>query len=134
MTIYSIDPPWESSCEGGRETVRVIAYNDDDEEFIALYDNGQPFGLRAMGFTPPPPIPAAARKPQAGEVWWCDGEAVLFMEPAEPGVHCRIFRPLFGVLKHELVHRGDLERPATPEEAEPFRPLLEGLKRSLGED
>ena len=80
-----------------------------------------------------PPIPAAARKPRVGEVWMVDlGGA----EHAPRLVAANMDDAFFAIscLGHfKRRQASDFARPATPEEAEPFRDLLDGLKRSLGE-
>lgn len=133
MTIHYMDGgPFETILSTRVKPVRVIAYDSRFDRFIASYTgDGQAFEAPSHYFYPPPPKPAAARKPRVGEVWRYKDGTDYFLA-AEDIDGC-----LLGVMADLSSSRwfgpGDLIRPATPEESAPFRQLLDGLKRSLGE-
>lgn len=127
MTIYTFPQPFETALYG--DAGHAVAYRNGGVLFVRF--SGSTTWAAPEYFTPPPPIPAAARKPKVGEVWIVGGEAVLLASWSERISHWRVWFPGHGI--HSLVQPGEFTRPATPEEAEPFRPLLEGLKASLGE-
>jgi hypothetical protein len=79
-----------------------------------------------------PPIPAAARKPRVGEVWVTKGGYVTLLTAHNVALR---YWDTFSVGENGnfRVDPTRLVRPATPEEAEPFRPFMEVLMRSLGE-
>lgn len=133
MTLHYMDGgPFETKAVNSGGAYAVLCYELNTSTFLAVRPTGETFWGTAACFDPPPPIPAAARKPKVGEVWIVGDEAVLLVRWApERGNWLTSGKnvetgPVY-------LHPNRLDRPATPEEAEPFRPLLEGLKRSLGE-
>lgn len=125
MTIYAFPKPFECSCHGDKGV--VVAYENGTFLFVGV--TGFPKWAPPERLCPPPPVPAAARKPKVGEVWVSFGEPVLLASWKDG-----IWRIVFpGHAGSALVSPDNLTRPATPEEAEPFRPLLDGLMASLGE-
>jgi len=128
--IYLMDEPFECFRHGRRG--HVVAYRGNGT-FLFVRANGSTTWSAADWLTPPPPIPAAARKPKMGEVWMCDGVPLLLVRWApERGNWLTSGKDV--ETGPVYLHPNRLARPATPEEAEPFRPLLEGLKASLGEE
>lgn len=131
MEIYYMDGgPFETGGVNSGKGIKVLGYDPGTSTFLALRLTGETFWGSAANFDPPPPIPAAARKPQIGEVWMIRLDVPVL-------IACEDRRgSLLGVyLAGESCWRCREEflRPATPAEAEPFRPIFEGLKRSLGE-
>lgn len=137
MTIYTLPEPFKTRHDRHGVDLFVVAYNDKTGRFTYCFDKSVLDGsARAEDLNPPPPIPAAARKPRVGEVWWWSAGqgAVLVLASALPEYRWTIMPPtLCGAMFMSESEAEELTRPATPEEAEPFRPLLDGLKRSLGE-
>lgn len=138
MTIHYMDGgPFEAAHRYWADPVRVIAYNSKNGEFIYVTNgDGHVLSELAHHFDPPPPIPAAARKPKVGEVWMLNGEAMLLVgvrneKTAKPAIFWLVDDSGFPCGPRS-VPVGD-DRPATPEEAELFRELLKNLKRSLAE-
>lgn len=138
MTIHYLDGgPFETKTPSGSLAL-VLGYDDEAKLFVYAYPGDAfPLGFiagkrEACDFDPPPPIPAAARKPQLGEVWMHkNGKALFLFSPdANTAGAWYVMRP---DATHSWCERYELTRPATPEEADPFRPIFEGLKRSLGE-
>lgn len=132
MDFFYLDGgPFETASITGR-VVFVVAYDAARNMFLAAPLDGNPFWNSRVAFDPQPPIPAAARKPQVGEVWiHKDGQPrFLFLPDTNIAGAWFVVSP-DGACRWCEGYK--VYRPATPEEAEPFRPLLEGLKRSLGE-
>ena len=136
MAIHYMDGgPFETATPTGTCAL-VLGYEPETKKFAAiLMEDGRGTGCRFWHrsmFTPPPPIPAAARKPQVGEVWSSQTGKQSFFIVAAEGANDQF---LIVAADGEVCWRSrcNLIRRATPEEAEPFRPILEGLKRSLGE-
>lgn len=130
MELYYVDGgPFETTSLTGRG-VFIVAYDAARNEFLAAPPDGNPFWNSCLAFDPPPPIPAAARKPQVGEVWVFLGERVEVVRLVlGNGAAGWLTTTNAGtIVAYEIARR-----PATPEEAEPYRPMLDGLKRSLGE-
>jgi len=133
MTIYTFPEPFETALYGERGD--VVAYRNGG--FLFVRATGSVTWTAADHLNPPPPIPAAARKPKVGEVWMCDdgdhvaGAAMIIRWCDVRQSFCAV-RAATGL--PAWIFPDYLTRPATPQESEPFRPLLEGLKRSLGED
>lgn len=140
MIHYMDGGPFETVRIANGSSCVVLAYDDEIKAFIYSYPGRNvPIGflagrLDACGFNPPPPIPAAARKPQIGEVW------IMQTAPSKKHVARLIIRPSstgYDTFTPDMCldwYSCDwVLRPATPAESEPFRPILEGLKRSLGE-
>lgn len=129
---YMDGGPFETVSTGDRRGAKVLGYDAKAKTFLALRLTGETFWGTAANFDQPPPIPAAARKPQAGEVWSSrTGKQSFFIVAAERADDQLLIVAADGEVS--WWNRCNLTRPATPEEAEPFRPILEGLKRSLGE-
>jgi len=133
MIVYSIDPPFETNAVARETTVTVTAYDTETRHFWFGLPGGWQCGTAIGGlFNPPPPIPVAARKPQVGEVW---------VGPSTPAFLVLAIHDesrIFGWCRYGCditIHGFNARdyRPATPEEAEPFRPFMEVLMRSLGE-
>jgi len=134
MTVYLLDEPFETKVGTGEETVTVTAYDDGTNHFWFGKPGGWQAGVAVRGsFDPPPPIPAAARKPKVGEVW------VFNIGGVEPGARLVIkdrgdtVCAVSGNGHFKVWSVRDIIRPATPEEAEPFRELMNGLMLALGE-
>lgn len=134
MTIHYMDGgPFETTSITGR-VVFIVAYDAARNMFLAAPLGGKPFWNSHVAFDPTPPIPAAARKPQVGEVWIGKG-------PGAPAIFLAFIdeddESFLSILSTDnswnWYFPDDFARPATPAESEPFRPILEGLKRSLGE-
>jgi len=125
--IYLMDEPFECFSHGRRGWVTAYL---DDSFFVWVSEDGchSCVGISSR-FDPSPPIPAAARKPKVGEIWISFGEPILLVSWNED--NWRILFPCHA--GSAIVSRDSLVRPATPEEAEPFRELFDGLKASFGE-
>lgn len=137
MIYYMDGGPFETTTPTGASAL-VLGYDPEARKFAAvLVENGACTECRfwhGSMFTPPPPIPAAARKPQAGEVWLMQGstmrKAVVRLILATGSVGYKALTPD----AYPVWYDADWAlRPATPAESEPFRPIFEGLERSLGE-
>jgi hypothetical protein len=145
MTVYLLDEPFETKVGNVKKPVVVVAYDSETGHFWFGRSNDWHCGSAIVGFfNPPPPIPAAARKPRVGEVW--------MVRTSEGALAPRMVRIVATDSIYALKSNGDdatcsrlrmgfsmwsgekYVRPATPEEAEPFRELMEGLMRSLGEN
>lgn len=138
MTIYSIDPPFETNAVARETTVAVTAYDTETRHFWFGMPGGWQCGTAIGGmFNPPPPIPVAARKPRVGEVWmFDDGPANPFPRLARLVVK-DTGDTLFAIACDGYFKkwtRCQCIRPATLDEAEPFRELMEGLMRAFGEN
>ena len=134
MTVYLLDEPFETKLRTGEETVTVTAYDDGTNHFWFGKPGGWQAGVAVRGsFGPPPPIPAAARKPKVGEVWVTKGGHVTLLTAHNVALR---YWDTFSVGENGnfRVDPTRLVRPATPKEAEPFRPFMEVLMRSLGEN
>lgn len=138
MEIHYMDGgPFETSRKGESAPVVVLAYDSESRHFLYVYTKTVLFhagSASADRFDPPPPIPAAAREPQSGEVWVMQAAvsqkhvARLIIRPSSTGYDT--FTPEMDL---DWYSSDWIVRPATPEEAEPFRRIMDGLKRSLGE-
>lgn len=135
MTIYTLPEPFPSETrQPGTQSreCQVVAYDGADRMFLVV-TGGVGVWLYSDWLDPPPPIPAAARKPEIGEVW--------MVRTSEGTLAPRMVRVVTNGIIYALKRNGDAAswsgekyvRPATPEEAEPFRRIMDGLKRSLGE-
>lgn len=131
MTIYTFPEPFECFRHGRRGWVTAYL---DDSFFVWVSEDGchSCVGISSR-FDPPPPVPVAARRPKVGEVWmrshWATPALLIYHDGRSPGNWATsTAEGGLGTCIDDW-----LTRPATPEEAEPFRPLLEGLKASLGE-
>ena len=136
--IYLMDEPFKTrlttldvNCE-----VTVVAYCPLRACPFLTIDQaagGFSYWMKGKDFDPQPPTPAAARKPQVGEVWLTqyDDQVLLLTED-------QANKSWFNVYAADgiagIAHIDILTRPATPEESKPFRPILDGLKRSLGDE
>jgi hypothetical protein len=131
MTLHYMDggEPFGTTAVNSGAVCAVLCYELNTGTFLAVRLTGETFWGTAACFDPPPPIPTAARKPKVGEVWMLFGEPVLLV--SWDNAAWRIIFP--NLVGRAVVSPDNIDRPATPEEAEPFRPLLEGLKASLGE-
>lgn len=132
MTIYTLPKPFATEWLG--EKGHVVAYMSNAGRFVWV-SHTRDRTARAIpdDLCPRPPIPEAAKpKPKVGEVWIAFGGIALFpvvRDEASGRFLCAVEGgPLFG-----WYSGASMCRPATPEEAEPFRQLLENLKASLGE-
>lgn len=137
MIHYLDGGPFETATPTGACAL-VLGYDPEAQKFAAiLMEDGRGTDCRfwhGSMFTPPPPIPAAARKPQIGEVWLMQGsttpEPVARLILAADSAGYNALTPD----AYPVWYDADWAlRPATPAESEPFRPMLEGLKRSLGD-
>lgn len=124
--IYLMDGPFE--CRHCGDCGHVVAYRKG--RFLFVGQSGWASWGNADNFTPPPPIPAAALSPKVGEIWVINGWPHLLIRKLHDNFYC--LEPSCGkVARYRVTGIG--ARPATPEEAEPFRPLFEGLKAHLEE-
>lgn len=80
-----------------------------------------------------PPIPAAARKPKVGEVWVFKGSGDEHFTRLVIKDRGDTVCAVSGNGHFKVWSVRDIIRPATPEEAEPFRELMNGLMLALGE-
>lgn len=128
--IHLMNKPFETDF--GRQPVKVLAYDAKADRFVAAFSgDGTLFYSSQEDFTPPPPVPAAALSPKVGEIWVINGWAHLLIRKLHDSFYC-LESSCSKVARYRVT--GIDARPATPEEAEPFQELLEGLKASLGEE
>jgi hypothetical protein len=65
MTVYLLDEPFETKVGNVEKPIVVVAYDSETEHFWFGRSNDWHCGSAIVGFfNPPPPIPAAARKPK----------------------------------------------------------------------
>ena len=130
--IYLMDEPFECFRYGKRGW--AVAYRSDTGCFVwCRQDKNLELAACAAQLDPPPPIPAAARQPKIGEVWMWRGYPAVVYGHSEAMTHWYVISK-YAPGVHAVPAGEDGFRPATPEEAELFRFLLDGLKRSLGEE
>lgn len=136
MIHYMDNGPFETTRLRDLARVLVLAYSTESQHFVYVLKESELFhagSASADRFDPPPPIPAAVRKPQVGEVWVNRDRVALFLFSPDNS-NAGAWYVMRADATHSWCAGHELCRPATPEEAEPFRPILDGLERSLGEN
>lgn len=124
MTIYSIDPPFETARRLNAERCVATAY-DGETNLFWVGVPGSPdsrYPRSADELDPTPPLPVAARKPKAGQVWVTNKLGLVRMVLRQSH---RGWELLAADGKLGWMPLGTLSRLATPEEAKPFRPFRE---------
>ena len=71
MTLHYMDggEPFGTTAVNSGAVYAVLCYELNTGTFFAVRPTGETFWGTAACFDPPPPVPAAARKPEVGEVW-----------------------------------------------------------------